>query len=77
MKFFFFITSIFRRGPTTIDEISVVDSDKWIAELTQPQKSAESNDAAIRQKASELVKAVDDPKFANSKVGVVSMFLKY
>ncbi|KAE8743295.1 peroxisomal targeting signal 1 receptor [Frankliniella occidentalis] len=44
----------------TGNELSLVDAENWIAELTQ-------NDAAIRQKATELVNSVDDPKFVNSK----------
>lgn len=69
-----FISLRLRKGPTAADELSVVDSDKWIAELTQPQKNVESNDAAIRRKAAEFVNAVDDPKFANSKVCSFSQF---
>ncbi len=50
-----------RKEAVAGNELSLVDAENWIAELTQ-------NDAAIRQKATELVNAVDDPKFVNSKV---------
>ncbi|KAJ1523055.1 hypothetical protein ONE63_002182 [Megalurothrips usitatus] len=47
------------------EELSLVDAEKWIAELTQ--KNVESDASAVKGKAAELANAVDDPKFANSK----------
>lgn len=51
----------------TADDLSLVDAEKWIAELTQKNVGADADSSAARQKATELVNAVDDPKFANSK----------
>ncbi|XP_034252676.1 peroxisomal targeting signal 1 receptor isoform X2 [Thrips palmi] len=52
----------------TAEDLSLVDAEKWIAELTQKNVGTDdAEDVTARQKATELVNAVDDAKFANSK----------